>query len=139
MINAKELRVGNILMFDETDTVIVTEIYKKKVKFSGVPMARYSKIEATCGLSDLEPVPITESILLNCGFKKRNEGFYEVFHIETWNNIRTVSTVFKITLDDLDGPIGVFISGNHVVHLRSLHQLQNLYFSLTGQELEIKF
>jgi len=78
----------------------------------------------------LEPLPLTEEWLLRFGFKDD-----EPFSILTLNKSVSMEyyqyrrTESKFTL----------VNNGHVFelpHIQYVHQLQNLYFALTGQELE---
>jgi len=71
-----------------------------------------------------EPIPLTEEILLKCGFEKHiTIDIYPTF-------------VFRM-ININDGIVYVSDLGflNHIKHL---HQIQNLYFALTGEELNIE-
>ena len=69
-----------------------------------------------------EPIPLTEEILLKCGFEYDGDGIYGVDNVY---------------YDFYFSKTGVVVRGlnNKIYHL---HQLQNLYFALTGEELTIK-
>jgi hypothetical protein len=68
-----------------------------------------------------KPIPLTEEILLkNLGFKKSSWGW-----IKNGVNIQKGFTL-------------AFSSNKDSIEIKYLHQLQNLYFALTGQELEFK-
>jgi hypothetical protein len=72
----------------------------------------------------IKPIPITEEWLLKFGFKKHlTEDTYPTFakNMLNWN----------------DG-ILYLIGYGFINHINYLHQLQNLYFALTGVELIIK-
>ena len=74
---------------------------------------------------DFEPIPLTEEWLLNFGFKKDGSEFsiYEYRY-----------TVY------LSNKNYFYLCDNKKVLtiMYNVHQLQNLYFALTGEELEIK-
>lgn len=72
-------------------------------------------------LNRIEPIPLTEEILLKCGFEKVRE----YLHID--NEI--------VIQKDANGYYSHINSGN--IYINSLHQLQNLYFALTGEELQV--
>lgn len=139
MIDARELRIGNIVYVDN-------EKYHPKLK--NIPL-EVSGISECIGLDNektysiglkhinhnpntyyetysqfikfIKPVELTEDLLLKCGFvKKDNYCFY-------YNGIRL------IPIRDL------YLRGNFPIRadIKYLHQLQNLYYALTGQELEI--
>jgi len=86
---------------------------------------------------EFEPIPLTEKILLKCGFKKsRNIGCYDTdkdaFFFE--------SDKISLTIDFILSSSNHYYRSNPVdgaIPLKYLHQLQNLVFSVTGQELEI--
>lgn len=70
------------------------------------------------------PIPLTEEWLLKFGFEKENE---------TW-----VKDYFLIDSDDLKISFENAWGEDRTVKLQYVHQLQNLYFALTGEELIIK-
>lgn len=71
----------------------------------------------------LEPIPLTEERLLEFGFD--NLGAYGwgigIFHIR----FREIHK-FYFTIE------------NRIIRIKHVHQLQNLYFALTNEELTIK-
>lgn len=109
MIQANELRIGNWVY-----SLILEE------------NAQITSINSS--IKDLlNPIELTEEILLKCGFKHKGGGFY--IHCKSLIELCNVSDKF-------------FVVGFKDVSLGNiyyLHQLQNLYFALTGQELEINF
>ena len=80
-----------------------------------------------------KPIPLTEQWLLNFGFD---------FSIDTWY-LKGVA-IWKTECCDAKGneEIGFFYELRDVgmmdMHIKYVHQLQNLYFALTGEELIIK-
>ena len=80
--------------------------------------------------SDLKPIPLTEEWLVRFGF-----------FINHWESERIEETVYQhqgITIfysDIVDAWVFPDIEN---VEIKYVHQLQNLYFALTGSELEIK-
>ena len=77
-------------------------------------------------LFNYEPIPLTEEILLKCGFKLSHKGFtYDKKRLsiclpcDSYKNGRVYFNSWCISEKSID----------------SLHQLQNLYFSLTNEEL----
>lgn len=77
-------------------------------------------------IDDIEPIPLTEQILVDCGFELD----------ETATDFLLDKTVTKkdfgiyISATTFDFYNGIFSQT-----IKSLHQLQNLYFALTGAEL----
>ena len=128
MIKPQELRIGNYVFDIDGDVLQVGEILDIGVKFKGTSLSsRYEKIN---------PIPLTEEILLKFGFEKReHKSFFKgkelIYFTFTsnkygfliWNTIQNQWWVLgKISISQ---PIYV-------------HQLQNLYFALTGEELIFK-
>jgi len=68
----------------------------------------------------IQPIPLTEEWLLKFGYTKiSNSSFMNSGHgIWICNNL--------------------FMCDKNGINLKHVHQLQNLYFALTGEELEIK-
>jgi hypothetical protein len=113
-MQSKELRIGNLVKHLD---------YNLKVLKIG-----FTKIWTEDGLKpydEIQPVELTEEILLiNCRFKKSPHDI----RFKTLNSIRLKTTEkgFK------------FNYGESIIYIKYVHQLQNLYFALTGEELIIK-
>lgn len=76
----------------------------------------------------INPIPLTEEWL-------KKFGFYTVagrWYIEIYNGARAI-VVNRIIVEIHDELIRTFLCD-----IKYVHQLQNLYFALTGEELEIK-
>lgn len=124
-MESKELRIGNILREKHTgDKLVVLELTNDRITFDYKTFTTWQA----------EPIPLTEEILLKCGFVKSENSLF--FHKETSPvqfviSLNTYTIYFKY--EGLYQPMLEIPS-----KLKYLHQLQNLYFALTGQELEIK-
>lgn len=80
------------------------------------------------------PIPLTEEILLKAGFEKAHNDYH--------NTDQFRHPHFKLLLrSEEDGSYTPCSHGQYLYskgeRINSLHQLQNLFFALTGQELEI--
>lgn len=73
----------------------------------------------------IKPIPITEEVLLKCGFEQDLIG---------WRSQRNPFFVLK-SLSDSGFLLGRLSIGLVKIRIAHLHQLQNLYYALTGQEL----
>ena len=117
MIHVNELRIGNWVekFTDLGDSLGYSPISPKEF------LAIHTNPER------VNPVPLTEEILLKCGFVRRgitsnNGGKLTLHHKDNmYPNGRVYWNSWCI-LDSIP---------------EHLHQLQNLYFALTGEELEI--
>lgn len=80
----------------------------------------------------LNPIPLTEWWLLQLGFKKDKEGNW---FIESEGNY----LIFIIFFGDRIAPVLVTDDSEiDLLNIEYVHQVQDLYFHLTGKELEIK-
>jgi hypothetical protein len=116
MIKANELRVGNW----------ITSQYKEKpFKVTGGLIAAMDD-----GMDEysLEGIPLTWEIFEKCGFiEKRTK----------WRAMYKKSDV-TIDVSNIGGITFYYLFGRHgVIVVSYLHQLQNLYFALTGEELTL--
>ena len=117
-----EIRVGNCL--------IDPRAYDKELnKKFGVDDSPYFKVTARDiqFAEEYKPIPLTEEILLKCRFKKKN-GYKFVLHNSHFS---------LVMIDSINREDYAFSHYNLWVNLEHVHQLQNLYFALTGQELEV--
>lgn len=123
-MEANEIRVGNWL----NDPRPLTEFNKKYVNNpdNGYFIATARDIQYA---EEFEPIPLTEEILLKCGFIKT--GITELYYPTNTINISWFEedpTVIEINCANIQC---------YIINCEYLHQLQNLYFALKGQELEI--
>jgi len=76
--------------------------------------------------ADIEPIPLTEEWLLKFGFKNNSMNTYNIllqgFLLEYNLQHNVVDAVNKVHF-------------NLNIPVKYVHQLQNLYFALTGEEL----
>jgi len=114
MIPRQELRLGNWIMKDDSGQYF--EVKK------GVDIDDQSV--------DYTPVPITPQVLMKYGFI-----FHDYFKL--WQKNKTVNGTGPDMELDPDFWVLDFSHRRIGVELKSLHQLQNLYFSLKGKELEM--
>lgn len=110
MIKANELRIGNIIMAGGKVTVCEVEDIAKCKRS---PALRHG-------------IPLTPEILEKAGFGHNgNLHVYKDFEAGYNND------------DFMYGQHSVRIKKSLIVKIKHLHQLQNLYFALTGEELNI--
>jgi hypothetical protein len=136
-MNVKELRIGN--WFNEmcTDQIIKVEQLEKNgtIHFSG----------EFIGYWQAEPLQINEKILLDFGFQVLPEKYTrnyiltgKIFHKNVdficYGDIFITSNVagFALCIALIDDGVESFIT---IKGIKYVHQLQNLYFALTGEEL----
>lgn len=83
----------------------------------------------------LEPIELSPEILEKAGFDFL--GSCQVLKLDKYFSLRTYDSTGSDIYLDFDGDSEWRSYNNH--RCKHLHQLQNLIFSLTGIELEIKF
>ena len=123
-MEANEIRVGNWL----NDT---RKFNKDTREFFHINENGYFKATARhIQVAELfDPIPLTEEILLKCGFEYIKELYS---YCDKKHNIYISTTNEFIFCPFCTNDSSCLIKIKH------LHQLQNLYFALTGTELEIK-
>lgn len=93
----------------------------------------------------LDPIPITEDWLIRLDFEEYDALFRDDQAYPVWHDS---SKSFIITGFDLDTDAPFYnlvvtnddMTNSHCIgtEISYIHQLQNLYFALTGKELELK-
>ncbi len=140
-IKTSELRIGNYLYADFAPVKVV-EIDEYTF--------RAEEDEVFPDADECEPIPLTEDWLRRFGFEMRMING----HLPEWYIMctpphykREFALVFRFGMKK-SSPKGVcdeqrwhawMDSGDsHSFNIQSIHQLQNLYHALTGEELQIK-
>ena len=120
MIQANELRIGNWFI---------------PTMFNGVELEERPIIAMEfLALSENpnwgKPIPLTEERLLKFGFKKTENGWLRLEICNDWSYLYWERLAgFSLSVDK---------HGISLPYIKYVHQLQNLYFALTGEELILK-
>jgi hypothetical protein len=118
-MKASELRIGNIVRYGANNRVLDAELFLQLLKYT----------------TPFDPIPLTEEWLLKLGFKQCG---YEML---SWKH-ETLLPSFNldgINWADFDEPDYQFLNykvADEILRIDYVHQLQNLYFTLTGEELK---
>ena len=131
-MKAAYLRIGNLV----TDKWSVGK-YPFKIVSIGKNICHYfGNQEFSAKYEDLEPIPLTEEWLLKFGFEK--DEYAKDFRLgKYWVENRYFDSYEKsMFLFGCYQFNKIYITSNVDV-LKYVHELQNLYFALTGQELTI--
>lgn len=128
-MKANELRIGNYFMFGEL---------RHKASYHDIANLYESALINKVPSGSYKPIPLTEDWLLKFGFELKddiNNGFakpineeYGTEHYYLYVNPK----YFTTCLIDNKKPHEIFINS-----VKYVHQLQNLYFALTGEELKL--
>lgn len=119
-VTSSELRLGNLIYKcypDGKEIVSVESISKYFI--NGL------------GISAIEPIPITEELLLKIGFEViyRSKFTLRLDHKENFK--------FGAGWNLVNGHFHIRFIGEQFTNIKHVHELQNLYFSITGLELQL--
>lgn len=146
MINPKELRIGNYLYGNHKlqEVVMIDRDGYIVTNCSGyVGRMGYEPLE----LESFDPIPITEEWLVKLGFEIcEEEDCYEIsYQTDCHYPDKNYLTIYGLK----SGVLNVCISDMHNIsyasnytetllgEIQHIHQLQNLYFALTREELTL--
>ena len=123
-MTANELRIGNLIQDNNKEWIVSAQLI-------------YSVVEGNGYLAGFKPIPLTEEWLVKFGFKVEhlNFGAYET----KLNDFFNLQFELKNQWNEKDG-FHLYVNGGEYdsnVFIKYVHQLQNLYFALTGEELTI--
>ncbi len=115
-LKIQDLRIGNYI---ETENGIdeVRGVFNRNC-FKDVFLVKNEDTE----IEKVKPIPITEEWLLRLGFEKIGNNF-DKDNVILWRNLKTNNLIFDRKLK---------------VDIKYIHELQNLFHSLSGNELEMK-
>lgn len=128
MISENELRIGNYVSKYVNHIRCVTgvcvdgTVYLTNKENCETCMSEYT-------IDELFPIPITEEWLVKAGFEFINS---ERLRHNEFKTLIAFKHVFK-------SGFGIVLKDFHALpNVKHVHQLQNLYFALTGEELKFK-
>ena len=127
MIQPNELRIGNWV-------TPVFELQGESEDYEYLPPSQVSEVPIQEAFTFYEGIPLTEEWLLKLGARKDGETVYVIKTIRG-AQIHALRWEGELKIGILYGTI----SGGSVTfhHIKFVHQLQNLYFALTGEELTL--
>lgn len=129
-MKASELRLNNWVRFSEEQIDFkVIEISEK-----GIAVVNVSE-ETWIELDQFEPIPLTEEWLVKFGFKLYPSGYF-CLDLGSSNTYFSIGLKHHKTLNLITEQY----ESTHLIefkHIKYVHQLQNLYFALTGEELTL--
>jgi hypothetical protein len=125
-MEVNELRVGNLVRANCIYEGQVKTFKRLNETLDVLFFSDGNKWETGEFLSDCDPVELTEEWLTNLGFEETYNGLFDKipsrgFHYSTKTN-RVTTTKYNQWLE---------------IEIKYVHQLQNLYFALRGEELQL--
>lgn len=119
-MEARELRIGNLVKSEigllKVESILGSTFRIYCHSLEEDYLADYS-------INNIQPIPLTEDLLLKMGFTFKSYGYSEN-EWKQWCYNGYYLNGFRCTT-----------SGNEIQYV---HTLQNLYFALTGEELTLK-
>lgn len=146
MIDARELRIGNLITANNAIYKVVSLAFSNpQLQEFQIQLTNQDLNSVIMNFDSISFTPLSEDVLLKCGFENEiyfnsgNDFNYtnEVFYIDETN---TITVIFDKVAKKFFINI-ILIDNNQdelTIEVLSVHQLQNLYFALTGKELDVK-
>ena len=129
-MRVEELRIGNLIEHNYFSSPPVTITGLKKDKGTDLVYISDPTFN-TINIEQVKPIPLTEEWLLRFGFEETTDkGLILYYELSSGAYLEKVGEVLRL-----------FDRGGYMLshdNLKHVHQLQNLYFALTSEELTIK-
>ena len=123
-MKVNELRIGNRLSYEGSDCIVLavaSHVFDWDLELGYFP----DSIGFQRKIEDVKPIPLTEEWLFKFGFCKTKRASF-VF-----------GGALKLRYNGSGNSFAVFIFRKQVLSITHVHQLQNIYFVLSGKELTI--
>lgn len=148
-MKATELRIGNLVdVINRSNEVhLPFNTIKKigRIAFFEVDLYEPDKPFATQGekwkieIKDLSPIPLTEELIVRLGFKywpDNGNCFTKKYSAQGDFILFNHKTLVAENAGLINGDF--YFMFDHLIHrVRYVHQLQNIFYSISGEELEI--
>lgn len=123
-----ELRIGNYYMFADYEGIVYRQVREIKNNLFGL----IGDYDGT-NFEICRPIPLTEEWLLKFGFHRHHADYSnDVIYI------KNIDSNNGFEWGVYPNELGSGIEIKNRILLRYVHQLQNLYFALIGEELTFK-
>ena len=138
-MKAQDLRIGNLVNLRDE----IVSISSVSTSHLSTFINRCNFAERHFSYDNIQPIPLTEEWLLRMGFTNIDTTSIYVKSMHKIGTNKLKSLAVYINEDNYTVAIVDYYTGvekTDLLHLdyKSVHQLQNLYYALTNQELEIK-
>ena len=133
-METKELRIGNLVEDHNGARCEIYAIASNSVIVTGL----FGSIQRTLGICEIKPIPITEEWMVKFGFRKRIVDKYNINYLKRISIGNDIKIMFyknrnikytRIKNEHHEMYLGKYANCVYV------HQLQNLFYSLTREEL----
>jgi hypothetical protein len=101
----------------------------------------------TLPIHDIQPIELTEEVLVKIGFKKEEKITSNLYYLDFEENEDDITRVKYVIYNSNSLPLLKIITTKYNSFegfeltkrgIKYLHQLQNAYYCLTNEELEVK-
>lgn len=141
MLKANEFRIGNLIRYNKY-VMSISEICSPKPledkRYDGKYIIELFDGAGllSCLLEEIEPIPLTEGWILKFGFTKVRDG-YRISHPNDMVDyiIDNIENRWHLSVDHHQDLQSLYAFSWDVYYV---HQLQNLFFSLTNEELKLQ-
>ena len=131
----QELRIGNLVCYNG-EVVKVEQITKNKIGYhrhKGETRMNYAR------LFEIEPIPITEELLLKIGFILEHKEFYVMCRINGKDNSIRLTRYFNLWNAEIFASHPEVVMLEHTIKgLWFVHDLQNAHQLVTKEELTLQ-
>lgn len=140
MVDPRELRIGNYIYNLSSGSSEFAQVIGIDVEGYLMLQNKEDEYNSFCD-EDIHPIPLTEDILMKCGFKRKENFcnrdhfclYYNHFYIDVFHVNHTIQKyIWNIHIDDES-----FMNVGYG-HFDYVHELQNLFYDLCKTPLDIK-
>ena len=144
-MKANELRIGNWVLYNDLYCKIIG-IDKIGMDEDRVLVEYHNGETDYCYIDYIEPIELTEEVLVKIGFEKEKQLISIHFHLDCEIDVDNINYV-KYVIYPNSLPLLKITTSQYENYecfeflkrgIKYLHELQNAYYCLTNQELEIK-
>jgi len=126
-MKAQELRIGNYYIFADYEGIVCRKVIEIKHNEFGL-IGDYDGVN----FEICQPIPLTEEWLLNFGFVKLKREYDQ-----SDNDMYIKNDLCIVWYNSENENFMQFFVNNTGINIKHVHQLQNLYYCLCGEELKI--
>nr|WP_319512256.1 hypothetical protein [uncultured Draconibacterium sp.] len=142
-MEAKELRIGNLVIESNTKTLLmvegILESNNKEYKISTSTIEGIVGRKGSLPVSALSGIKLAEDWFNKYGIEETNGPINSNDHFRTsetkYYNFKDAWMVIRVNIDSIWLCFDFEFAIKQVCKLEYVHELQNLYFSITGEEL----
>ncbi len=133
-MKSTELRIGNLAQDNKGNLLRVAGLTEDNISYYIIDRSKFPLQEDW----KAEPIPLTEEWLIKLGFNESDDGNSYVLELDRRWAYLVLEEDFSMSIYDKEDLSGVNNPCFKEGISKHVHQLQNLYFALTNEELTIE-